>query len=154
LTSLDNGACGDISSTMSLAILPSPSADFIASSYTLTLPSDPVTFSNTSTGATSFAWSLSDGFSAETKDLTRKFTTVGYYTVSLDSVNEHDCSDSIARVITVISTIRYPTVCAPNGDKLNDVFRPYTAGVVAYDMMIFNRWGELIFRSDDLSKGW
>jgi gliding motility-associated-like protein len=36
----------------------------------------------------------------------------------------------------------------------NDVFFPYTAGVIEYNLQVYNRWGEIIFESDDIKKGW
>jgi gliding motility-associated-like protein len=36
----------------------------------------------------------------------------------------------------------------------NDVFYPVTEGVIAYKMQIYNRWGEILFDTDDTSRGW
>ena len=36
----------------------------------------------------------------------------------------------------------------------NDVFFPRYSGVEAYRLEVFNRWGELLFVSDDVRKGW
>ena len=48
-----------------------------------------------------------------------------------------------------------PTGFTPNGDGKNDVLRPLLFGnVKQYQFMIYNRWGELIFKTTDLSKGW
>lgn len=49
-----------------------------------------------------------------------------------------------------------PTGFTPNGDGINDVFRPLGPGVYAdlYQMSIFNRWGQEVFRSTDPLIGW
>ena len=41
-----------------------------------------------------------------------------------------------------------------NKDNLNDVFKPIVIGVENYTFMIFDRWGERIFYSDDIYEGW
>jgi large repetitive protein len=48
-----------------------------------------------------------------------------------------------------------PTAFTPNGDGLNDDYRPIMkCAVDNYKLDIYNRWGELIFRSEDVNKGW
>lgn len=49
-----------------------------------------------------------------------------------------------------------PNAFTPNGDGINDVFRlsEYCGGIIAYEMKIFNRWGNHIFTSRDITIGW
>lgn len=48
-----------------------------------------------------------------------------------------------------------PTAFTPNGDGLNDIFKPTFIGPQAkYDFKIFNRWGQLVFRSTTPGEGW
>ncbi|MBO6517743.1 MAG: gliding motility-associated C-terminal domain-containing protein [Bacteroidia bacterium] len=48
-----------------------------------------------------------------------------------------------------------PNAFSPNGDNLNDIFKPsFVTNVDQYQMEIFNRWGELLFVSDRLEEGW
>lgn len=49
-----------------------------------------------------------------------------------------------------------PTGFTPNGDGLNDDFRPLGSGEYAmeYQMTVFNRWGQQVFRSVDPLNGW
>ncbi|MGZ3863981.1 MAG: gliding motility-associated C-terminal domain-containing protein [Bacteroidia bacterium] len=52
-------------------------------------------------------------------------------------------------------TPQVPTGFSPNGDGNNDVFNVYgIAEATTYEMEIYNRWGELIFRSIDKSNSW
>lgn len=48
----------------------------------------------------------------------------------------------------------FPTSFTPNGDGLNDVFKPTGQDILDYNLQIYNRWGELIFESDDVQFGW
>lgn len=47
-----------------------------------------------------------------------------------------------------------PNAFYPNGDGLNDVFAPSGLYMVGYHMAVFNRWGERVFETNDISKGW
>ena len=48
-----------------------------------------------------------------------------------------------------------PSAFTPNNDGKNDEFKPMLFGnAVRYDLTIYNRWGQLIFQSTELLKGW
>ena len=46
-------------------------------------------------------------------------------------------------------TFFIPNAFTPNGDGLNDTFEPKMSNIETYKIMIFNRWGELIFEGND-----
>jgi gliding motility-associated-like protein len=65
----------------------------------------------------------------------------------------------------VVSDIQFPNAFTPNvdgpnggayniNDLNNDIFFPYTTGVTDYHLLIFNRFGEVIFESKDIKVGW
>jgi gliding motility-associated-like protein len=56
--------------------------------------------------------------------------------------------------ITKDPNLFYPTAFTPNGDNLNDIFNVYGQYITSFEMDIFNRWGELMFTTTDLSVGW
>ncbi|MEX2590765.1 MAG: gliding motility-associated C-terminal domain-containing protein, partial [Chitinophagales bacterium] len=47
-----------------------------------------------------------------------------------------------------------PNAFSPNGDQINDVFYAYGKGVDQIHLQIFNRWGELVFETYDINRGW
>jgi gliding motility-associated-like protein len=52
-------------------------------------------------------------------------------------------------------TFYLPNAFTPNGNHLNDEYKPvYRCDFQSYDMQVFDRWGELIFESEDELKGW
>jgi gliding motility-associated-like protein len=150
---------------MGVTIRPVPNADFTASTYTAYIPNDPIQFTNLSTGANSYYWTFGDGgFSSITSPI-HNYPMVGFYNVALVATNQYGCKDTAVQVVTVISDIQFPNVFTPNtsgpnggsynpANYNNDVFFPYTAGVTEYHLMIFDRWGELIFDSRDINTGW
>ncbi|MFN3875768.1 MAG: gliding motility-associated C-terminal domain-containing protein, partial [Flavobacteriales bacterium] len=52
------------------------------------------------------------------------------------------------------ATIFIPNSFTPNGDGVNDVFLPLGKSIAAMHLMVYNRWGELLFESDHPDVGW
>ncbi len=53
-----------------------------------------------------------------------------------------------------VPPVYIPNAFTPNGDGVNDVWYVYGTGIKDIKAMIFNRWGEKVFESDDQSLGW
>ena len=56
--------------------------------------------------------------------------------------------------ITPAAVIYIPNAFTPNGDGMNDTFGAIGEGIIEYTLQIFNRWGELIFESNDIKVQW
>ncbi len=52
------------------------------------------------------------------------------------------------------SKLRFPDIFTPNEDQINETFKCYSLYLSDFQMKIYNSWGNLIFFSDDLKKGW
>jgi gliding motility-associated-like protein len=83
----------------------------------------------------------------------------GKYTVELYAYINQDCWDSTSTIITIDDEQIYyiPNTFTPNGDEKNNTFQPiFTSGFDAqnYHFLIYNRWGELIFESNNPAIGW
>ncbi|HEX7414297.1 MAG TPA: PKD domain-containing protein, partial [Bacteroidia bacterium] len=165
ISSINNGPCGNISATAHIIIHPSPTASFTPSKTVAYIPNDPITFTNHSQNANSYNWGFGDGGSSNQISPVHNYINVGYYTVILIATNQYGCADTARKEITVSSDIQFPNAFTPNpdganggtynpGDYSNNVFFPYTAGVIDYHLLVFNRFGELIFESFDVNIGW
>jgi gliding motility-associated-like protein len=55
-----------------------------------------------------------------------------------------------------LESVFLPTSFTPNGDGLNDIFIPMvnTIGIKNYDLTIVNRWGQIVFKSNNPQMGW
>jgi gliding motility-associated-like protein len=52
-------------------------------------------------------------------------------------------------------TLNVPNAFTPNQDGVNDLFRAVAVGVVDYfDLQVYNRWGQPVFRTNDIHQGW
>ena len=69
---------------------------------------------------------------------------------------EAGLGQSVSNRITILKdpNIFHPTAFTPNGDNLNDVFTVFGQYVVGFEMKIFNRWGELLYTTEDILGGW
>ena len=71
--------------------------------------------------------------------------------------DENDCTDTSKNAIihTVPLTELYvPNTFSPNGDGHNELFEIYGLNIRTFSMIVTNRWGDLIFQTDDISKFW
>lgn len=60
-----------------------------------------------------------------------------------------------AKVRSCNSCVAFPTAFSPNSDGRNDLFRPLSeCPVHQYQLMIYNRWGQRVFNTFDIRKGW
>ncbi len=85
-----------------------------------------------------------------------QFSEIGEYLTTLVVTSEYGCMDSITKKVTITDdfSIYLPNAFTPNGDQRNDVFGAKGSGIKKYQLSIFDRWGELIYTSNDLQKGW
>lgn len=84
---------------------------------------------------------------------TLTLNTDGVYTLTATN-NCGSLTDSIT-ITTGICQLQMPTAFSPNNDGNNDIFRiKYPFPVKQFNMAIYNRWGQKIFESSDIYKGW
>jgi gliding motility-associated-like protein len=63
-------------------------------------------------------------------------------------------TDSIYIIVDPLGDVFIPTAFTPNGDGRNDVFTIGGGNFKSFDLKIFNRWGQIVFQSNERSKGW
>jgi gliding motility-associated-like protein len=95
------------------------------------------------------AYNVSCEFCNQTTVSPDVFTT--YYAIVS---NKYGCRAVDSVRIDVVPTLYIPNCFTPNGDDLNDLFKPVFSGYIEIDLMIFDRWGEMIFETKDLEGGW
>jgi gliding motility-associated-like protein len=84
-------------------------------------------------------------------------TTNMVYTVSVTD-NPLQCFEVLNThtiVVRLVASIDVPTAFTPNNDGINDYILPAGWGIRKLNYFkVFNRWGQLIFESNDLDNGW
>ncbi|MES2568268.1 MAG: PKD domain-containing protein [Bacteroidota bacterium] len=144
---------------------PYPVASFTVNQTIFNLPYDELICTNLSTGAVSYNWSFGDGGTSTAVHPHYNYTTVGFYDIQLIATSPFGCSDTAVVKIATDADLIFPNAFTPNEDGTNDgyyipgsldndIFFPYASGVVEYKFQVFNRWGELIFETEDFKQGW
>jgi gliding motility-associated-like protein len=151
-----------------IEVYPVPHASFLVRPTLVVIPNEQVITTNLSKDADSFIWDFGDGATSNLSEPTHYYKEVGFYDIGLIATNEFGCADTIILENAVEAVKREnvkvpnaftPSLSGSNGGFIgsagtNDIFYPVVEGVTAYQMQIFNRWGELIFETTDMSGGW
>lgn len=162
LTLQGAGGCqNSVTYTNYITVVAQPEAAFVFSPQIPDIYNSEVTFTNSSTDATHYEWEFGDGTTSLDTNAVHLYPQIGNidYLVTLYAYNDYGCVDSATQIVTVqdVLTFYIPNTFTPDGDNLNQMFQPiFTSGVDPYDfhMVIFNRWGEVIFESYDFNFGW
>lgn len=104
----------------------------------------------------SWAWSTGDGQTYLVPDFHHQYADTGTFEVSLIVVNDLGCSDTMTAWVEIRPdyTFYVPNAFTPDGDNLNDIFRISGLNVDAFSLQIFDRWGGLMFESNNIDEGW
>lgn len=160
------GIHGDgIKTVQSAVILHSfPKLSFYPASSVVYVPGE-ISFVNQSRNVAIVSWDFGDGNKSDQMNPKNFYKDPGLYTVTLIGKSKEGCSDTLVlngvlegkqkgRIIlpNAFTPSLYPS---ESSEGLNDYFLPaYHNGVTGFHMMIFNKWGELLFESNDINKGW
>lgn len=145
-----------------IEVFPNPVAQFTVNPDTVYLPGGKVYLNNQSMGAVEYNWDFGDG---ETSMLYEPMPHVyggeGVYTITLDVANTLGCRDTARVQVTALKGARIllpnaftPSRSGPGSSDEREVFLPLVRGVTEFHMLIFNRWGQLLFESKSPTVGW
>lgn len=98
-----------------------------------------------------------DGFSTDQCNLSGyNYALAGNYLAYLVVSNEFGCPDTafVPVIVTPEFTFYIPNTFTATADDVNDIFRGYGIGIDQYDFRIYDRWGQIIFQSDQILQGW
>ncbi len=125
-------------------------------------------FVNLSIGGENYFWDFGDGNTSTEFEPAHTYEETGVYDVTLIVNSEKGCTDTLrlesAAIVKNGGKVNMPNAFTPStygpggsdafGVGKNDVFLPVFEGVTRFHLMIYNRWGELLFESFDKSFGW
>ena len=77
-----------------------------------------------------------------------------YRVVAVRNLNDQIISTSNAISVEKPYALYAPNAFSPDSDGINDFFKISGQGILDFQIEIYNRWGQMVYKSDDLSKGW
>lgn len=114
-----------------------------------------VTFFNTSSNnCTEFLWQFGDGDEATTEHTGHHYIDTDDHVVWLTVWNPLGCVDSTSVLVQPPAHLYLPNAFTPDGDGVNDLFGPVGHDLNEFEMRIFDRWGEVIFSTNDPNHPW
>jgi len=92
----------------------------------------------------------------ESESYLHTYTDTGTYCATIISTNSIGCkyTSTICVYISPEFSFYIPNAFSPDGDGHNDTFTGYGTNFTAFEMSIYNRWGELIYQSNEYDKPW
>ncbi|NQX92906.1 MAG: gliding motility-associated C-terminal domain-containing protein, partial [Flavobacteriales bacterium] len=112
---------------------------------------------NESIGYNEYTW-ISPPDTLQTTDASFLFEDPGDYEIQLLGLNTvNGCRDSLKISVEVLEepVLYLPNAFTPDGDGTNEVFGVHTVHQFeVYSLMVFNRWGQIVFESTDPNVSW
>jgi len=139
-----------------------PVADFDVKPTTVYIPGEYVRMYNLSVDGASYLWDFGDGSTSDETNPSHEYQDEGVYSIQLTVHNEYGCEDVMLQEDVVEAKlsgfITFPNAFMPrpSGDvsDVNAIFKPVYRDVDTYTLQIFNRWGQLLFETNDINEGW
>ncbi|MFT6922019.1 MAG: gliding motility-associated-like protein [Crocinitomicaceae bacterium] len=161
-TTEGNGCANSVTYADYIYVEAAPQTAFFPSDFELSLLNTNVNFINTTTGGVYYEWIFGDG-SAGSNEVNPAHTYpndfASSYMITLIAYSPMGCVDSTSLFISTQEELIFylPNTFTPDGDEFNQSFQPiFSSGYDPYDftMTIYNRWGEIVFVSNDVTAGW
>lgn len=143
-----------------VCVVPRPTAAFSVVNNELPVLNPLVQLINNSSNATNYTWYFGDGNTSQSENTTYTYSaSSGSFLIQLVAMNSAGCSDTAQQAVSVVDDLIFyvPNAFTPNGDESNNAFEPvFTSGIDQqnFNLTIYNRWGEVIFESNDPKIGW
>jgi len=147
-----------MTSSIGITVDDIPQAAFTVLPEEVSIFSAMVVFADNSMGGTSSSCMIvtGDGDTLVPCDNTHIYSDTGTFIVKQIVYNAAKCADTSVKIVHVTPgyIFHIPNSFSPNGDGINDFFLGNGIGINSFEMKIYNRWGDNIFRSDKLDVGW
>jgi gliding motility-associated-like protein len=159
------GCTSSITNNSYIDVFTSPVAGFTSNPQPAYSTAPLVSFTDQSVGANAWQWDFIYTnpqlalFTSTSQNPTFSYPDSGTYIVQQVVTNSFGCTDTAYNDVEIIPEYVFfaPNAFTPfNHDGINDVFMPSGVGIDPdnFEMLIFDRWGNEIFKTTDLSKGW
>ncbi len=157
----NEGCVGSVTYPNFVCVDDYPVANFSVSPLNLTTINNQARFTNESIGAETHEWQFGDGNTSNVENPIHTYLSEEEetYQIQLIAYSELGCPDTTYGVIDMREELIFyvPNTFTPDDDQYNPNFQPvFSSGFDPYDfnLLIFNRWGEILFESNNANVGW
>jgi gliding motility-associated-like protein len=155
------GCTSSLTMNNMITVYAMPVANFVYSPEPASINYPTVQFTDQSLNATAWSWNFGDALSAldstsNNINPDHTYSDVGIYCVELIVTNTPACADTITHCLEIHPdfTLYIPNAFSPNGSGLNDEFYVKGENIDKFEMMIYDRWGNMVFRSENINDHW
>jgi gliding motility-associated-like protein len=160
VTLILQGGCQNDTVVRTVTVFDPPTASFVMDPDIVSTRT-PATFIYNGSGGTTFLWDFGDGSEVNQENSpTHLYGVDGFYTASLTTTDANGCVDTTSLTFEVLlqPVIYLPNAFLPEGTPENSRFRGYGIGVIDAELIVFDRWGTVLFLGDNLNdvmnSGW
>ena len=157
----DPGSCASrLDSALMIKVAPMPEAEFDMDKTEITLLEGPIQFTNLtfSENELEYLWDFGDNNSSNEISPSHQYDEAGYFTITLIVSDSFSCADTAFGEVILEPdfTVFMPNAFSPNGDDVNDTFKPVglADGIQSYLIEVWARNGTLVYSSRDFKEGW
>lgn len=158
----DSGCVSALNKNNYITVYPTPIAGFTVQPSVASIIDPVVSLTNLSAGATSCKWNFggSTPFNGDTSSLFNPFphtyADTGSYVINLVVFNQYGCTDVDHHTVIIDPDFLFyvPNAFSPNGDGVNDSFTGKGIFIKNFEMRIFDRWGNVVYKTFDITKPW
>ncbi|HVS98040.1 MAG TPA: PKD domain-containing protein, partial [Puia sp.] len=146
----------DTSFTISVSVKPSAAFAYAPSPPVANVP---IVFTNGSEGGVSYKWLFGDGDSTVTNSMDtvkHLYNSTDTFPACLLTTNQYGCIDTACQPVAALINplLDVPNAFTPGRFGANSVLKVMGFGILRMDFRIYNRWGKLVFESDNPNVGW
>lgn len=152
-----HGCVDTISLPANTHVYPSPQAGFSVTPTDTSIFYPDITMFDHSQDAIDCLVNWGDGTVYTNCDSMHHYTRPGTYNVMQVVENAYGCFDTAYSQVLIRPEFIFwiPNAFTPYGHNgLNDVFKPKLIGVHSYSFLVFDRWGEKVFETNNPDEGW
>lgn len=153
----DKGCTITDSMSQKITVFPKPLADFTYSPEEANIYDSEITFTDVSIVANQWLWDIGDkGTTYTNQHPVHHYTDSGDYYVTLFIENTFGCKDTTQQKVRIepAFALWIPNAFTPDSDNKNDYFFVKGYGIDEIEILIFDRWGELIFEGNQIDSKW
>lgn len=152
------GCSGTAENFEMIYIFPTPVAEISAHPTQTSIINPNISFKNATQGGAAYLWNFGDGGESDTKSPLHKYNSIGDFEATLIAYSINGCINT-TRVLVHISeefTFFAPEAFSPDFDGINEEFKVFGNGIdnSNFQLYVYDRWGQPVFSSNDLNKGW